>query len=123
MQAIRGRDTVPELAVRRELHARGLRYRVGVPIPGMPRRSIDIAWSGRIAVFIDGCFWHGCPQHSSPPKAHPEYWGPKIENNRLRDAQTQSHLEERGWIVMRFWEHQSVREVADTIEEVVRDRT
>lgn len=124
MQAIRGRDTTPELLLRRELHRRGLRYRVNVPVRGMPRRSVDITWAGRrVAVYIDGCFWHGCPEHSAPPRVNPEYWGPKIENNRRRDRETQKYLEEQGWTVLRFWEHEPVAQVADTIERVLRSRT
>ena len=124
MQAIRARDTRPELAIRRELHRRGLRYRVNVSVPGMPRRTIDVAWKGRrVAVFIDGCYWHGCREHSSAPKVNSDYWGTKIENNRRRDRETGQFLQERGWVVMRLWEHESVKEVADAIELCVRSRT
>ncbi|MCO5300199.1 MAG: very short patch repair endonuclease [Candidatus Nanopelagicales bacterium] len=124
MQAIRARDTRPELAIRRELHRRGLRYRVNVSVPGMPRRTIDVAWKGRrVAVFIDGCYWHGCREHSSAPKVNSDYWGPKIENNRRRDRETGQFLQERGWVVLRLWEHESVKEVADAIELCVRSRT
>ena len=124
MQAIRARDTRPELAIRRELHRRGLRYRVNVSVPGMPRRTIDVAWKGRrVAVFIDGCYWHGCREHSSAPKVNSDYWGPKTENNRRRDRETGQFLQERGWVVLRLWEHESVKEVADAIELCVRSRT
>lgn len=124
MQAIRGRDTEPELLLRRELHRRGLRYRVNVAVPGMPRRTIDVAWKGRrVAVFMDGCYWHGCPEHGSSPKVNSDYWGPKIANNRRRDLETGELLRERGWIVLRFWEHEPVGDIADAIERCVRSRT
>jgi len=124
MQAIRTRDTKPELLLRQELHRRGMRFRVNVSVPEMPRRSIDVAWSGkRIAVFIDGCYWHGCLEHSTVPKVNADYWVPKIEGNRRRDLETKKYLEGRGWSVLRFWEHEAVDEVADVIQDVVRSRT
>lgn len=111
MQAIRARNTKPELRLRRELHRRGMRFRINVPVPGMPRRSMDVAWSGkRIAVFIDGCYWHECLDHSSIPKVNAEYWAPKIERNRQRDEETDGYLRAQGWVVLRFWEHESVED-------------
>ena len=92
-----------------------------MPVPGWPRRTMDIAWKGRrIAVFIDGCYWHGCPEHSSTPKINTAYWAPKIENNRRRDVETDGHLREMGWTVLRFWEHQPISEIADEIERLAR---
>ena len=116
MLANRGRDTGPELAVRRLVHATGLRYRVNLPIPGMRRRTIDIAFTrARAAVFIDGCFWHGCGDHFVEPKTNPEYWRGKIAHNRLRDVETVDFLHSQGWTVLRFWEHEDPEDVARSI--------
>lgn len=107
MSRQRTRDTEPELALRRELHARGMRYRVGYPVPGNRRRSIDIAFVGiRLAVFVDGCFWHGCPTHGTWPITNAEWWENKIEMNRARDADTDRLLREHGWESLRLWEHE-----------------
>ncbi|MGW6985183.1 very short patch repair endonuclease [Streptomyces sp. NPDC054932] len=116
------RATTPELAVRRLLHASGLRYRVNFPVPGIRRRTIDIAFTrAKIAVFLDGCFWHGCPEHATRPKANAEWWRAKLEKNMSRDRETTAHLEAVGWTVLRFWEHQSPEEVAREIT-LTRDR-
>ncbi|WP_206309997.1 very short patch repair endonuclease [Streptomyces sp. A0592] len=107
------RDTAQEVAVRSLLHAAGLRYRVNLPVPGMRRRTIDIAFTrARIAVFLDGCFWHGCPEHATRPKANAEWWRAKLEKNMSRDRETTAHLESAGWTVLRFWEHESPDAVA-----------
>ncbi|QNE45870.1 DNA mismatch endonuclease Vsr [Glaciihabitans sp. INWT7] len=123
MQGNRGRDTKPELAVRRLVHARGMRYRVNARVEPDIRRSADMLFTRkRIAVFIDGCYWHGCPAHFVLPKAHPDYWEAKIAGNRKRDAETNSLLELRGWTILRFWSHESPICVADKVEAAVRDR-
>jgi DNA mismatch endonuclease, patch repair protein len=121
MQAIRSRDTAPELAVRRLLHARGLRYRIDVQPDDSLRRRADIVFTRqRIAVFIDGCFWHGCPQHGRTAFQHnTDYWPDKIRTNRARDADTNDRLAAVGWRVLRFWEHDDPLAVADRIAEVV----
>jgi DNA mismatch endonuclease (patch repair protein) len=120
MQANRRRDTLPELAVRRLLHADGLRYRVDFA-PFDRRRRADIVFTRkRVAVFIDGCFWHGCPVHSAQPKANTDYWGPKLDRNVERDRETTASLEARGWTVLRFWEHDPPDRVAAAIEAVIR---
>ena len=94
------------MLVRRALHAEGLRYRVGLPVPGRPRRTIDVAFTGiRLAVFVDGCFWHGCPTHRTWPKTNADWWLQKIDANRSRDAETDQILSECGWRVIRVWEH------------------
>ncbi|MFF5427261.1 MULTISPECIES: very short patch repair endonuclease [unclassified Streptomyces] len=114
------RDTAAEVMVRRLLHAAGLRYRVNVPVPGLPRRTIDIAWGGaRIAVFLDGCFWHGCPLHATHPKANAEWWRAKLDRNMARDRETTEHLIAQGWVVLRFWEHEPAEEVAATVRAAV----
>ncbi|WP_329554684.1 very short patch repair endonuclease [Streptomyces sp. NBC_00696] len=117
------RDTQPELTVRRLLHADGLRYRVQFPVPGMPRRSMDIAFSKlRIAVFLDGCYWHGCPEHATHPRANAEWWRAKLDRNIARDRETTDHLAAVGWVVMRFWEHEAADDVARRIEAEVLSR-
>ncbi|MFH9978086.1 very short patch repair endonuclease [Streptomyces sp. NPDC017179] len=114
------RDTAPEVAVRRLLHAAGLRYRVNVPVPGMPRRTIDIAFGKRkIAIFLDGCFWHGCPEHATHPKANSEWWRTKLDRNMSRDIETTGHLTEAGWTVLRFWEHEDPLKIALQIQELI----
>lgn len=103
MRSIRARDTVPETALRRMIRSSGERgYRVAPRITGRP----DLAWSGlRVAVFVDGCFWHGCPEHCRIPKTRPDYWPAKIERNRRRDLRVATELEGAGWRVIRIWEH------------------
>lgn len=123
MSAAARRDTAPEIALRRELHRRGLRYRVVHPVPGRPRRSIDIAFPRhKIAVMVDGCFWHGCPQHGTQPGKNPEWWRQKIATNQARDADTTAALEEAGWLVLRVWEHEPPQAAADVVEDTVRSR-
>lgn len=109
MQATRRRDTVAEIALRRALFAEGLRYRVDYSLPGLRRRA-DVAFPrARLAVFVDGCFWHGCPRHGTWPRSNAEWWRQKIEANRRRDRDTDRRLRASGWAVMRFWEHADVR--------------
>lgn len=121
MQGNRSRDTKPELAIRRRVHARGLRYRVNVRPVSDLRRTADLVFSrARIAVFVDGCYWHGCPEHYAPSKTNVGYWHSKIVANRARDAETTSMLEARGWVVLRFWSHEPSEEVSDKIVSTVR---
>lgn len=116
MQLQKRKDTAAEMAVRRLLHARGLRYRVGWPVPMLRRRTIDIAFPGRqVAVFIDGCFWHGCPDHCVPPKHNGDWWARKLQTNIDRDAETTLLLEGAGWLVLRFWEHEAPEAVAEQV--------
>jgi DNA mismatch endonuclease (patch repair protein) len=120
MQGNRSRDTAPELLVRRAVHAMGLRYRVAArPEPNL-RRTADLVFTrARIAVFIDGCYWHGCPDHYIEPKRNVDYWRPKIERNRERDAETTAELTARGWQVLRFWSHEDPLAVAEEIRAAV----
>ena len=120
MVANRRRDTQPELRVRRILHAAGLRYRVDVaPLHGLRSRADIVFTKQRVAVFIDGCFWHGCPTHAVAPKANADYWGPKLARNRARDLEVSMRLTEGGWDVLRFWEHEPPEDVARVIIEKV----
>src|SRR3954447_12167894 len=107
MRSNRGRDTSLELEVRRALHAQGLRYRVQLKVPGSNRRTIDVAFTrARVAVFVDGCFWHGCPVHHTVAKTNGDFWAEKVRRNRERDAETDGLLRAAGWRVLRFWEHE-----------------
>jgi len=123
MQGNRSRDTSPEMAVRRALHAMGLRYRVHArPLPEL-RRTADIVFRpAKVAVFIDGCFWHGCPEHYVAPSSNVEYWWPKIARNQERDRETDDALEAAGWMVARFWEHDAEIRVIEAITAAVRKR-
>lgn len=117
MQAQRVRDTKPEVALRQELHRRGVRFRVGAKLPGLSRRSADLAWLGRkVAVFVDGCYWHGCPEHFHVPKTNTEWWLEKIGRNKARDQTTQTTLEAAGWTVVRIWEHEDIAQAADRVQ-------
>jgi DNA mismatch endonuclease (patch repair protein) len=122
MQAIRSRDTAPEIAVRRLLHAMGPRYRVHYkPIPTLNRRADIVFTRQKVAVFIDGCFWHGCPEHgSSSFRENPEYWSHKIRTNVERDRETDTVLESHGWRILRLWTHSDPVSMAQIIALTVR---
>ncbi len=121
MSTLARTDTAPELALRRELHGRGLRYRVQLHVPGNRRRRIDVAFTrAKVAVFVDGCYWHGCPAHGTRPKTNSEWWDWKIARNRARDADTNQLLENQGWRVVRVWEHEDPSTAADRVEHLVR---
>ena len=123
MQANRSRDTRPELAVRSAVFAMGLRYRVGTRPVRAVRRSADLVFTrARVAVFLDGCFWHGCPEHFHLPATNTDYWGPKIAANAARDGETDRLLAAEGWLVLRFWEHTLAVEAATEIRGAVRAR-
>jgi DNA mismatch endonuclease (patch repair protein) len=120
MSKVRQTGTDAEISLRRELYRRGLRYRVSYEVLKKPRRVADVAFPGlRIAIFVDGCFWHGCPVHATWPKKNAEFWRQKIETNRLRDIDTNERLRSLGWTVLRFWEHESPTEAAATVSHVV----
>jgi DNA mismatch endonuclease (patch repair protein) len=123
MRGNKGRDTKPELALRSAVHALGMRYRVGLrPVPRV-RRTADLVFSrAKVAVFLDGCFWHGCPEHYRPARRNSEFWGSKIEGNAARDADTDARLREAGWTVIRIWEHEDASAAALKIQDVVRVR-
>ncbi|MFD1373368.1 very short patch repair endonuclease [Actinoplanes sichuanensis] len=122
MQANTGRDTKPELALRRAVHSRGLRYFVNRrPIKAV-RRTADLVFPRiRLAVFLDGCFWHGCPTHHTVAKTNAAFWADKVATNRRRDLETNTKLTEAGWTVVRIWEHEAIEQAADRIVESVAD--
>lgn len=121
MQGNRRRNTVPEMAVRRLVHALGLRYRVDIrPLADLNRRADLVFPKEKVAVFIDGCYWHGCPDHGTTPRINAEYWGPKIERNRARDRDTDDRLTAVGWTVVRAWEHEDPASVAEAVNATVR---
>lgn len=116
------RDTGPELALRRILHAAGYRYRVCLPVPGIPRRTIDIAFTRqKVAVFVDGCFWHGCPEHRTVPASNTKWWDEKLGRNKVRDAETSAYLRGLGWTVIRVWEHTDPDDALRSIAEAIAD--
>jgi DNA mismatch endonuclease (patch repair protein) len=120
MRQVRRRDTGPELRLRSELHRRGLRFRVDVPVPFLPRHRADVVFGpAKVAVFIDGCFWHGCPVHGVVPKSNSAWWKAKIESVRLRDSRTDAAFRAHGWTVLRVWEHVDPVEAADRVERAV----
>lgn len=123
MRSNRSRDTAPELALRRNLHRLGLRYRVNVrPIKAI-RRTADVVFTRqKVAVFVDGCFWHGCPDHYRAPAANGDYWSAKLARNVTRDVQVNELLAEQGWTVVRLWEHEPVEQAATRVERVVRSQ-
>jgi len=122
MKGIRRRDTAPERALRSELHRRGLRFRVDAPVSveGRSPRPDVIFPRHRVAVFVDGCFWHGCPDHSAAPRQNQAYWGPKIARNIERDEEHDAKLEAAGWTVIRVWAHEDPFIVADRVAAAVR---
>lgn len=114
------RDNRRERELRSELHRRGLRFRLHRRLLPDSRRTVDIAFAtSRTAVFVDGCFWHGCPEHGSWPKKNADWWRAKIESNIARDRDTDRRLADAGWNVVRVWEHEPIRAAADRIESVV----
>lgn len=121
MSATGQRDTSAELSIRCRLHALGLRYRVNHPVSSRPRRTADIVFTKvRLAVFVDGCFWHGCPDHGTWPKSNAEFWKQKIEANRIRDKETDDLLKAKEWTVIRVWEHEDPEVVVRRIARVYR---
>ncbi|MFJ9318165.1 very short patch repair endonuclease [Streptomyces globisporus] len=123
MQAIRSRDTKPERLIRRLVHANGLRYRVAArPLPDLRRTADMVFRPAKVAVFVDGCYWHGCPEHYVSPKTNPGYWSEKVARNVARDRDTDERLSAAGWLVLRFWEHQSSDACALSIISAVRER-
>jgi DNA mismatch endonuclease (patch repair protein) len=124
MKGNRKRDTKPELALRSALHRKGARYRCEYPIELAGRRPVraDIAFpKARLAVFVDGCFWHKCPEHSTVPRSNPSYWGPKLSRNVERDREVDVALLEAGWRAVRVWEHEDPEKAAGQIVRALGD--
>lgn len=112
MSRIRSRDTKPEISLRRALWGKGLRYRLKNRLPGRP----DIVFTNRrIAIFVDGCFWHRCPIHGRIPESNRDFWENKLRDNTRRDADVTQYLKSQGWEVIRIWEH----EISDDLGNIV----
>ncbi|MFG2314044.1 very short patch repair endonuclease [Streptomyces tendae] len=123
MSKQKSRDTDVELALRRALHAAGLRYRVHRrPLRGVRREADVLFGPAKVALFVDGCFWHGCPTHATWPKNNAEFWQAKIEGNRLRDRDTDERLASAGWLAVRVWEHEDPLEAAERVRVIVLSR-
>jgi len=118
----RRRDTAPEVAIRRAVHARGLRYRVDATLPGTRRRADLLFTRAKVAVFVDGCFWHGCPEHGTQPKRNASWWAEKIAMNIRRDRDTDSRLAAADWKVVRVWSHEPVDQAVERIVRTVVSR-
>lgn len=122
MRGNRSTDTRPEVAVRSRLHRRGLRFRKTFRIAcsdGTKVRPDVVFTKAKVAIFIDGCFWHCCPRHGNMPRANSWYWTPKLEKNVERDALVDRALQQDGWLVLRFWEHGSADDIAESIASIV----
>ncbi|ORL30613.1 very short patch repair endonuclease [Prescottella equi] len=121
MRAQRRRDTAPEVALRRELHRRGARFFVDrAPLRGLRRRADLVFPRRRVAVYVDGCFWHSCPQHATSPKNNAQWWADKLAANVVRDRDTDTRLADAGWTVVRIWEHEDPTEAADRVQVALR---
>ena len=120
MQSNRPRDTAPEVALRSALHRAGLRFfKHRRPVAGL-RCEADIVFPGRrVAVFVDGCFWHGCPEHATFPKTNAEWWARKLDANRRRDLANENALTAAGWTVVRIWEHESMANAVNRVHAVL----
>ncbi|MFG3202068.1 very short patch repair endonuclease [Streptomyces sp. NPDC048192] len=118
MRSNRGRDTKPELRLRSLLHREGRRFRVNARPVATLRRTADVVFSkDKVAVFVDGCFWHGCTTHRNIPATNRDFWAPKIEGNKNRDRETDKLLVEHGWFVVRVWEHTPIDDAAELVRQ------
>lgn len=116
MARVRSRNTSVELLLRKELWARGLRYRIHYNLPGTP----DVVFvRRRVAVFVDGCFWHGCPEHYTLPATNRRFWADKVARNIDRDRRVDAQLHKLGWTVMRFWSHEIEGDLAAVAHEII----
>lgn len=124
MLANRGRDTKPELALRKAVHALGLRYRVDhpLPLPGVRRRGDLVFTRTKVVCWLDGCYWHACPNHFTVARTNPEFWAVKIARTVQRDLETDRLLAQAGWLSLRFWEHENPGVAAEAIAQAVRFR-
>lgn len=123
MRSNRGRDTGPELRLRRAIFALGLRYRVDArPLTELNRRADLVFTKAKVAVFLDGCFWHGCPEHHTVARSNADFWSAKVKRNVDRDRETDAALEEAGWTVLRFWEHDDPAVAAADVARAIATR-
>lgn len=123
MQAAKPRDTAPEKLLRSALFKKGLRFRVDArPIHELNRKADIVFRVAKVAIFVDGCFWHGCPIHGTQAKANAEFWQNKLKQNQLRDLDTNEKLKKAGWKVFRVWEHENSDEAAEKIVKIVMKR-
>jgi len=123
MSMLGQRDTDPEILVRSDLHRRGLRFRVhSKPEPDLRTKADIIFRPKKVVVYIDGCFWHHCPEHGTVPASNQEFWATKLRRNQERDAENTRELKARGWTVLRFWEHEDAASAAETIEQILRQK-
>lgn len=125
MQRIKSRDTGPEKLLRSSLHKKGLRFRVNTyPEPNLKIKADIIFPKQKICIFVDGCFWHGCPSHFKVPKTNSDWWLEKIEDNKMRDLRQSCELQKCGWTVIRYWEHEitldNLHRVCSEIEQLVK---
>jgi len=122
MSRVGQRDTAPEVALRSELHRRGLRFRVDrAPVPGVRSRADVVLGPAQVAVYVDGCFWHSCPEHGTMPRSNEAFWQEKLARNQERDAAVNEALAAAGWTVVRIWEHEEIAAAADRVESAVRE--
>ena len=123
MQANRGRDTGPELSIRSAVHRMGLRFRVSArPLPHLARTADLVFRPSKVAVFVDGCFWHSCPQHGSLPRTNAEFWASKLTRTVERVREIDAALKDAGWLSLRYWEHDAPDRAAASIQEAVNLR-
>lgn len=123
MQATKPRDTAPEIALRSALYRSNLRYRIDVrPLREFNRRADIVFRSTKVAVFVDGCFWHGCPIHGTQAKANAKFWKNKIRQNQIRDKDTNKQLRKAGWRVIRVWEHENSEKASQKIYNIIMKR-
>jgi DNA mismatch endonuclease, patch repair protein len=121
MSRVRRRDTAPELELRSELHRRGLRYRVDRrPLEALTSRADLVFGPAKVAVYVDGCFWHSCPEHGTMPRSNEAFWQDKLGRNQERDAAVNEALTAAGWTVIRIWEHEEIAPAADRVDAAVR---
>lgn len=122
MKGNRKRDTKPEVAIRSARHARGLRFRKDFPIrpdDGRPIRADIVFTRARVVVFVDGCFWHRCPDHGNEPRSNQSYWSPKLRRNVERDVEANQRLQHAGWQVLRVWEHEDPLKASARVIELI----
>ncbi len=123
MKAAKPRDTVPEKALRSALFKKGVRYKIDArPVKELNRRADIVFRSAKVAIFVDGCFWHGCPIHGTQAKANAEFWKNKIKQNQIRDEDTNKQLKKAGWRVIRVWEHKNPEKASQKIYNIIMKR-